>query len=607
MKVSVILTSYNHEKFLRESIESVLNQTFSDFELIIVDDHSTDNSWDIIKDYKDDRIVAIQNEINLRSKGFHNAIRNVAKGQYIAIHHSDDVWQLEKLEKQVKFLDENINYAACFSRVDFIDELSNKYELPEGHIYKDIFNQPNRTREEWLRFFFYYGNCLCHPSVLIRREMYDKCKMLDMYGLAQLPDFYKWIKLCLKENIFIIPEKLIKFRIKRTADENTSADKPEVHIRSQIELFYLLKEFRSIKDVTMFLKIFPDAEKYYTKDGISLDFALAKMCLETNSQPHQLLGIIILFELVNNNETSLEIENMYGYTQLNLISDTARYDIFAISRIFNYINSSIFLDFGYGFNEKDKITKLIYIKGSGDFNIKYNLCSIKNEREIYKIRFDIDEGKLWKCHLKEIYINGKLTNAEPLNSEFKQGDYNVFFTIDPIYNINNVLSDITTIEINGNVQRVTDVDISQYLIGQVMNEQEKEFDNKVYIKKLLDEVDFKSQLLSTNEKDIENYIKKTKEQEKEIENNIHEIHKKNNEIEKINSILKEKYEEIENINMFLQDKDIEIENFKMLILEKDKEINSFESQLLKKTEYLAEIESTFLGKLMSKIINHKYK
>src|SRR5436189_263834 len=104
-KVSVILTCYNTEKYLRESIESVLNQTYKDFELIIWYDESTDNSWDIISGYTDERIRVFRHEPNGFAAHFQQAITEVARGEYIAVHHSDDAWELEKLEKQVAFLD----------------------------------------------------------------------------------------------------------------------------------------------------------------------------------------------------------------------------------------------------------------------------------------------------------------------------------------------------------------------------------------------------------------------------------------------------------------------------------------------------------------------
>ncbi len=112
-KVSIHLSSYNHERFIRQSIESALNQTFDDFELVIKEDASTDSSWEIIQSYTDPRIKTYRNLVN-REKGF-NSYFPEFRGKYIAIHHSDDVWELNKLEKQVEFLDTHPQIGAVFS------------------------------------------------------------------------------------------------------------------------------------------------------------------------------------------------------------------------------------------------------------------------------------------------------------------------------------------------------------------------------------------------------------------------------------------------------------------------------------------------------------
>lgn len=201
-KVSILMTSYNHEKFIKESIESVLNQTFKDFELIIVDDCSTDASFDIIKSFSDGRLTVIRNDQNKGPEYAFEILHKTAKGQFIAIADSDNVWEKDKLQKQVDFLKNNHNYAAVFTRVNIIDELGNPY-TNEKSAYYNVFNVENRSRQEWLHHFFFNGNCLCHPSILIRKEAYKNCSMI-VNGLWQTPDFYKWIRLCLKHEIYIL-------------------------------------------------------------------------------------------------------------------------------------------------------------------------------------------------------------------------------------------------------------------------------------------------------------------------------------------------------------------------------------------------------------------
>ena len=100
-----------------------------DFEFIIGDDCSTDKSWEIIKSYSDTRIKAFRNKTNQRGL-INSAINDVVNGEYIAIHHSDDVWEPNKLEKQVKILNKHPKIGAVFTHVKVINELGQPEQLP---------------------------------------------------------------------------------------------------------------------------------------------------------------------------------------------------------------------------------------------------------------------------------------------------------------------------------------------------------------------------------------------------------------------------------------------------------------------------------------------
>ena len=108
-KISVVMAVYNGERHLREAIDSILNQTFADFEFVIIDDASTDRSGRILQEYagKDKRIVIIGNETNMGlSKSLNKGIR-LTKGEYIARMDADDISFPDRFEKQVKFLDDH--------------------------------------------------------------------------------------------------------------------------------------------------------------------------------------------------------------------------------------------------------------------------------------------------------------------------------------------------------------------------------------------------------------------------------------------------------------------------------------------------------------------
>ena len=332
--LSVILTSYNHEKYIKETIDSILGQTFKDFELIILDDNSSDKSWQIIQSYDDSRIVAFQTEKqNSIAEAINKTIKEIAKGEYIAIHHSDDVWELTKLEKQVKFLDKNSEYGAVFTNAQAINENSGIFE-DKNHMYYSVFDQPNRSRQEWLNFFFYKGNALCHPSVMIRKECYDNCG-LYRYGLAQIGDFDMWIRICMKYEIYVLPEKLTRFRV-RDNEANASGNTSTTRIRTTTEYLYIIKNFSELQ-WNDFIKVFPNEQKYRScNNRYSQEYVFARLCIEEESLIFaKTIGFINLYELINNQEKANLLKNSYNFDYLELINLSAKYDIFNIEQKYN--------------------------------------------------------------------------------------------------------------------------------------------------------------------------------------------------------------------------------------------------------------------------------
>jgi GT2 family glycosyltransferase len=329
-RVSVVLTSFNHAKYLTDAIDSVLSQTFSDFELIVWDDVSTDGSWDIIQSYTDARIRAFRNDKNLGGGNLKRAIVE-AKGQFIAIHHSDDLWLPDKLEKQVAFLDENPEIGAVFSWAQIIDENGDPFD-DANHFYNKIFEQPNRTRYEWLNYFFNSGNALCHPSVVVRKEVYDAVGLYRT-AMAQAPDFDMWVRLALKYGIHVIPEKLVRFRIH--GDQNTSTYRPDTHIRSQFEYLQVLNNYRKISNFRDLKRIFPEAQKYDQGGDEDLEFILGMIAVsnEKGFSFTKLFGLMLLFEAINNPVREKKIRELYNFSRLDFIELTGKHDVFSVEVI----------------------------------------------------------------------------------------------------------------------------------------------------------------------------------------------------------------------------------------------------------------------------------
>lgn len=195
--VSIIMPSYNTGRFISETIESVLAQSYSNWELIIVDDCSTDNTDEVIEDYiSDDRIKYIKNDKNSGAAISRNRALREAKGKWIAFLDSDDLWESQKLEKQITFME---NYKYRFSYTNYI-------EIDED----SIFN----------------GKCVTGPKRITKHGMYNYCWMgcltvmydSEAIGLVQIEDIKKnndyamWLKISKKANCYLLDETLARYR-----------------------------------------------------------------------------------------------------------------------------------------------------------------------------------------------------------------------------------------------------------------------------------------------------------------------------------------------------------------------------------------------------------
>ncbi len=423
-KVTVLLTSYNHEEFIADSIESILNQTYTDFELYIVDDCSMDNSWEVIQKYNDPRIIAIHHEKNMFGCSNREFYKNF-KGQYFAMAHCDDLWELDKLEKQVKYLDEHPEAGACFSWVQLIDDYGNNYDNPD-HPYSKVFLEENMNRFEWLNHFFYNGNRLCHPSSLIRLNI-QMNENLFPGGLGALPDFYRWIKLCLKHEIYVYPERLTKFRI-HVDESNMSGQTPTNRIRVQNEFYQIAKLYGLIQDQSEFLKVFPEANEYVVDGRINVDYALAQIMLnKTNNKGFHFYAMNKLMELVRNEKTKDELIELYGFTKRDVCNISGRLDLFHVIADDEYLTTSLFYANEEGFSEEHKLSKTITMMNN-HFKVTFDL----DNKEVKQLRFDPTEGKY--ISLKNISVlidNQKYDLPEVIRYHEMDGDWIDIYSLDP--------------------------------------------------------------------------------------------------------------------------------------------------------------------------------
>lgn len=189
--VSIIMPSYNSEKYIKDSVESVLNQTYPFWELLIVDDCSTDKTVDIIKSFKDERIRLFQNNTNSGAAISRNWALREAKGKWIAFLDSDDLWLPTKLEEQVRFMVNN-NYGFSYTdyRVSCNGVLSNK-----------IITAPNKMNFRKIKRY-------CYPATLTVIYDYEKVGLIQISDLKKNNDYAMWLRALSKTNGYRYPKTL---------------------------------------------------------------------------------------------------------------------------------------------------------------------------------------------------------------------------------------------------------------------------------------------------------------------------------------------------------------------------------------------------------------
>lgn len=199
--VTVLMSVYNGQKYLREAIESTLNQTFGDFEFLIINDASSDNSREIILSYPDSRIHLVDNPENIGLTRSLNKGLELARGEYIARMDADDVSIPERLEKQVRFMEENPDIAVLGSWAWVIDE--------NNRITAEL-----RTLTDFDTLFIeiFFSNPLVHSSTLMRTAFIKKIGGYDE-KFERTQDYDLWVRVLANGGkVLNVPEFLIKYR-----------------------------------------------------------------------------------------------------------------------------------------------------------------------------------------------------------------------------------------------------------------------------------------------------------------------------------------------------------------------------------------------------------
>lgn len=219
LKVSVLIPAYNSEKYIGEAIQSILNQTFTDFELLVLDDGSADNTWLEMQKFEDNRIQLLKNEINQGISFSRNKLMDNAKGEYLAWLDADDIALPERLAIQTKFMDENPDVGVCGSWYESFGSGSSIVKIPTSH------------KEIQCRNLFHcnisQSTVICRKNILYKHHLkYDINQNIG-------PDYELYIQLSSFGLLINLPLVLIKVRLH---SKSISAIRKELQINNALQV-----------------------------------------------------------------------------------------------------------------------------------------------------------------------------------------------------------------------------------------------------------------------------------------------------------------------------------------------------------------------------------
>lgn len=315
-KVSVLLLTYNQEKYIKECINSILNQTYQDFEIIINNDCSTDKTLEKINEFDDERIKVITPEYN---QGINAALTNLcyqATGEYVVFFAGDDMLKEKHLETTINYLESHPDIDTVYVNVTPIDE--------NGDIRTDLgkdFNKTiNSSTVNQLHQAFMHGNFAISPGMVVRKTAIEKILPLP-YSIVNNQDFKMHIDLMINgSDNCILDDKLVLYRFCRN-ESNISALGFITEIRESLEFEYVMNSFLKIKDINLLKDIF---KVEIEQTGIqpyedTIPYFIGRMAMLSKKSAKREWGYHKIIEFLATKENFDILNKHYGFVYKNLL------------------------------------------------------------------------------------------------------------------------------------------------------------------------------------------------------------------------------------------------------------------------------------------------
>ncbi|NCC73662.1 MAG: glycosyltransferase [Sphingobacteriia bacterium] len=260
-ELSIIMPLFNNERYVGEAVESLLGQSYGDFELIVVDDGSQDGSVKVVSTFRDKRIKILHNESNQGIVFSRNKGLNVASGRFIAPFDSDDVALPEKFKLQINYLKKNPRLGAVGSWVLMIDK--------EGNLLKKKWKL-NAPPERILSILL-FRNFFVQSAMVMRREAIPSGGYAAGFDLVE--DYRLWYDMAKQYHLFNYPDYLVKYRIHQANSSNPAFSK--MRIQEQLIARYIFSELGIKMDEYKFRAYFSIKNDDLFTDSFSLKNAVA--------------------------------------------------------------------------------------------------------------------------------------------------------------------------------------------------------------------------------------------------------------------------------------------------------------------------------------------
>lgn len=308
--VSIIIVAYEHSKYLKKSIESVLNQTHEEIEVLIINNSSSDNSLFVIREFTDQRIKVTSQKNFGPSAAFNYGIE-LSKGEFLVILSGDDFLAQDFIEINLTNYFKN-QTLLTFSLPKLIDESD---QLLNNSHFQTFYTNNFVNEYDLFRSLFYKTNFLCAPTAFFHRKVFEKVGKFKI-SLFQLQDFDFWLRCCEKVSVSFIPKSTVFYRIRKG---NLNLSSKINNPRTELEMIRIYQNLLSSISPEFLQRVFPEFLSEKEVDLFIAEANLARIYLSHSNINIQRIGIQNIASLIDDPVNYKKLLETFNFDLINFI------------------------------------------------------------------------------------------------------------------------------------------------------------------------------------------------------------------------------------------------------------------------------------------------